>query len=337
MKDSFLKESPLFEKKGDILICLACRRFCHIKENSYGFCKARFNKNGKLMSPYGGISSMGLDPIEKKPLYHFLPGSLTLSFGMRGCNFKCLYCQNHEISFGAEDIPLKPFTAEQIADIATTEKTSTIVSTYNEPTISIEWGIEVFKEAQKKNPEIKKGIVSNGYFSPQALSLMKELDFIKIDLKSFDHEKFYKLTSANLDGVLESIKLSVSKGFWVEIVTPLVPDFNDSQDEIKSAASFIASIDPEIPWHITAYHPDFLMNNRGAQIQDIDIAVSIAKKVGLKNVYGGNIVNTRLSSTFCPLCGKEVVERGYMGLKKNLLIKGRCPFCKTMVKGVWEL
>lgn len=295
----------------------------------------RFNKGGKLMAPWGGVSSLGLDPIEKKPLYHFLPGLITLSFGMIGCNFRCLYCQNHEISFDEEGF-LKPFSASEIADIAIREKTPIIVSTYNEPTISIEWAIEVFNEAQKRNPGIKKGIVSNGYFSPQAISLMEGLDFIKIDLKSFNPERFYKLTSASLDGVLESIKLSVSKGFWVEIVTPLVPDFNDSEYEVKSAASFIASIDPEIPWHITAYHPDFLMDNRRAELKDIDRAISIAKKAGLKNVYAGNIIESGLSSTFCPSCGRMVIERGYMTLRRNLLVNGRCPFCKNLVKGVWE-
>lgn len=289
------------------------------------------------MVPWGGVSSLAPDPIEKKPLYHFLPGAKTLSFGTLGCNFSCSYCQNYSISVPQDNSIWRECSASQLAELAAKENARVMVATYNEPTVSLEWALEIFRKGRQLLPEIRLGFVSNGYLSAEALDLLSGIDFIKIDLKSFDRNKFAELTGASLQGVLDCIKDTVKRGFWTEIVTPLVPGFNDSQKEIEETAAFILSIDPELPWHITAFRPAYRMFNRAAGRQDILRAVTTARSCGLKYVYGGNVSDPELLDTFCPGCGKKILERGALFMKKNYLLPGgKCPYCSKIIKGVWE-
>ncbi|GAB4029189.1 MAG: AmmeMemoRadiSam system radical SAM enzyme [Elusimicrobiota bacterium] len=289
------------------------------------------------MVPWEGVSSLAPDPVEKKPLYHFLPGAKTLSFGTLGCNFSCSYCQNYSISVPQDNSIWREFSALELAELAVKENVRVMVATYNEPTVSLEWALEIFKKGRQLLPDMKVGLVSNGYLSIEAIELLSGIDFIKIDLKSFDRNKFAELTGASLQGVLDCIKDTVKRGFWIELVTPLVPGFNDSQKEIEEAAYFILSIDSELPWHITAFRPAYRMRNRAASEQDVRRAVMIARSCGLKYVYGGNVFAPDLLATFCPGCGKKVLEREALLMVKNhLLPGGKCPCCSKTIRGVWE-
>jgi len=336
-----LKESPLYKKDKGEIICLACRRYCRIKEGGYGFCKVRFNMGGKLYAPYGYVSSLAFDPIEKKPLYHFLPGYKTLSFGMFGCNFNCLYCQNYEISQAGEVTDLSPNLIDSgaIIKLALENKIEIIVSTYNEPTVSLEWAKEIFSKFKVINKNFKTGFVSNGYISQEAVDYLSGfIDFIKIDLKSFDKEKHRKLSTAELSNVLNSIRYIYSKkNIWIEIVTPIVIGFNDSLKEIKELADFIVSLSRDIPLHLTAFHPDYKM--RDFEYTDpftIKKLADISKKAGLRYVYGGNISDIELNSTYCPECGKLLIERVQIKTIDNKLKAGTCPFCNFRIAGIWR-
>lgn len=326
----------------DTIRCLACQRRCVIPVNREGYCRVRFNRNGYLIVPYGYVSSMNIDPVEKKPVYHFMPGSMTLSFGMIGCNFKCLYCQNFEISQkifddSSGEINLIEISSDSIVDIAVDNNIKVLVSTYNEPAISIEWACEVFKKAKQRIKGAKAGIVSNGYLSEKSLDYIKDyVDFIRVDLKSFNHDKFKKLTDADLNLLLNSIREIYKKGFHLEIVTLVVNGFNDSLKEIEEMAFFIKSLSPDIPWHLTRFHPEYKMNNLDyTDTQKIEDLIKFARSSGVNYVYGGNF-ETSYSDTCCPKCSKKIFERGYMSLKFSNILNGRCPYCGFKIYGVYE-
>lgn len=327
----------LFEKKDNGLVCKACRRRCFIAEGKSGFCGQRKNISSKPFYPWKVVSCVALDPIEKKPFYHVLPKSITFSYGGLGCNFCCPYCQNHSISKPSSQYENKiSITAEQLVDAAVREKTSILVSTYNEPTISAEWNKEIFSVAMRKIKNLKIGLVSNGYFTEETLSLWGKVDFINIDLKSFNLNTHKKLTGADLNEVIKSIELCVKKGIWIELTTLIIEGVNNSRKEISQAASFIKSLSCEIPWHITAYRPAYLMSLPATRAQSILEAVSLAKQIGLKHVYGGNVTGESLQDTFCPSCLRKVCERKNYIQITNLLQVGTCPYCGYLLKGVWE-
>ncbi|MEF3279728.1 MAG: AmmeMemoRadiSam system radical SAM enzyme [Elusimicrobiota bacterium] len=338
-------KSPLFINKGDKIKCLACRHGCIIDKGKTGFCGVRVNDGGVGVVPYGYVSSLNIDPIEKKPLYHFLPGHFTLSFGMLGCNFRCLYCQNYEISqilnLKEKIIYIKEISPPDFLNILSSNNLDIIVSTYNEPTITVEWAKDIFELAKKKNPKIKTGFVSNGYITKQAFDYIKNfLDFIKIDFKSFNKEKFNHLCGANLDFLIDSIEMICKNKIHVEFVTLIVEGFNDSIDEIEKMADFIKKLSPDIPWHLTKFHPDYKMNEiKETNPVLIEKLIEKAKEKGLNYVYGGNY-NTKNSSTFCPKCKAILIKRGYMSLIENNLFikdgKGFCPECGFEIYGVWE-
>ncbi len=326
----------LFEEKDGGLLCKACRRRCFIAEGKSGFCGQRKNISSKPVYPRGLISCAALDPIEKKPFYHVLPKSVTFSYGGFGCNFSCLYCQNHCISKPSGYVEKISITAERLIDSAVSEKTSILVSTYNEPTVSAEWNAEIFSMAVKKIKNLKIGLVSNGYFTEETLSLWDRIDFINIDLKSFNSDTHKKLTGAHLEGVIKSIELCIKKGIWIELTTLIVEGINDSEKEISEAASFIRSLSCEIPWHITAYRPAYLMSLPPTRPAALSRAISIARQAGLRHVYGGNVSGENFGDTFCPSCSRKVCERkNYLEIK-NLMSGGKCPYCGYLLKGVWE-
>ncbi|MFA5303563.1 MAG: AmmeMemoRadiSam system radical SAM enzyme [Candidatus Nanoarchaeia archaeon] len=317
--------------KGDNIKCLACNHYCMIKENNFGICKVRKNIEGKLyLMVYGKAISANIDPIEKKPLYHFLPGTMAYSVGTVGCNFKCSFCQNYEISQESNTeigINLAP---KEIVKNAKSEGCSSIAYTYNEPTVAIEYWLDTMKIAKKNG--IKNVLVTNGYMSKEALKKISPfVDAMNIDLKSFS-EKFYKETcKAKLEPVLETIKLASKLKIWIEITTLLIPKKNDSKKEIKKIAKFVKSVDPNIPLHLSRYFPNYLMKELPTSLSTMKDSYIICKKY-LKNVYLGNVGET--TDTICPNCKKTIIKRiGYstiVNMKKN-----ECKYCKEKIEGVF--
>lgn len=341
----FYKKTSLFLKQDNGSVkCLACQKRCSISKNSNGFCGVRINIDGELYVPWGYFSSLNIDPIEKKPLYHFLPGSKTLSFGMIGCNFKCLYCQNWEISQKVEFNPKKgniySLTPDDFFKIMLENNLKIAVSTYNEPTITVEWAYDIFSYIKKMDKNIKTGFVSNGYLSEEAFDLiLPVLDFIKIDIKVFEKNKFSKLTAANFELFIKAVKYICSKNIHIEFVNLVVDGFNDNIEEFNNMIDFILSISYEIPLHLTLFHPDYkMLDKEKTSILTIEKLIEYAKNKGVKYVYGGNYI-TLFSNTICPNCFSTVVERGYMSLGKNRMRVdnsfGFCPDCGCKIYGVW--
>jgi len=335
----FYKKSELFKKERKGIRCLACNFNCLIPQEKHGRCMVRYNKGGELFVPYNYVSSYGLDPVEKKPVYHFLPGSFTFSFGMYGCNFRCECCQNWEISQNLGD--LYKISSDEIIQIASQNDIRVFVSTYNEPTITVEWAFEIFDKAKRKIKDAKTGFVSNGYLSKECLNFIKEkIDFIRVDLKSFDKERYKKLTGgAELDKLLLSIEEIYRSSIHIELVTLVIDDFNDSEDEIKKMAYYIKSLSPSIPWHLTRFHPAYKMIDRKAtDVDKIERLIEVAKNCGIFYVYGGNYLTENLN-TVCPGCGKVLIERDYMSLRKSNISakdgKGYCPYCGFEIYGVF--
>lgn len=341
--DENVKEGELYEKlKEKKVKCLACSHYCVIFEGKRGICKVRFNRDGKLYVPYGYVAGLGNDPVEKKPLYHFLPGTNTMTFGMFGCNFHCPFCQNWLSSQVLKDKSAGHdfylISSDEIVNLAIKYKSSSISSSYNEPAITIEWAKEIFKKAKGKG--LKTACISNGYFSKEAIDyILPYLDAYKVDLKSFN-DKNYRILGAKLHNVLNSIKYAKEKGLWIEIVTLLVPQFNDSEEEIRNIANFIKSLSPEIPWHITRFHPDYKMLDRNFTPYDSLLnAALIGKEEGLLYIYIGNIYGGFLSkweNTYCPSCGKEVIKRSGFKVYDIRIKDGSCEFCSFKIKGIWN-
>mgnify|MGYP001041391063 CR=1 FL=1 len=335
----YYKKSELFEKEENGIKCLACNFKCIIPDGGFGRCKIRYNKGGNLFVSYNYISSYGFDPVEKKPVYHFLPGGLTFSFGMYGCNFRCLCCQNWEIS--QEIKKGYHISSDEIVKLAYENDVKIFVSTYNEPTITIEWAFEIFEKAKKKIKDAKTGFVSNGYLSTESINYLGEnIDFIRVDFKSFNKEKYKDLTGgADLNKLLYMIEEIYKRKIHLELVTLIIEDFNDSESEIKNMAEYIKSISPSIPWHLTRFHPAYKMSDKKqTSIDKIEKLIKIAKDCGIFYIYGGNYITNNLH-TFCPDCGKILIERSYMNLRKNYLSikngKGYCPYCGFEIYGVF--
>lgn len=324
------------------LICTACGHRCTLKPGQRGVCKIRYNLDGELRVPFNYTAGVANDPIEKKPFFHVLPGTSALSFGMLGCDFRCSYCQNWFTSQTLRDDratqSYRPATAQEIVDTAVRYGSRTLVSTYNEPLITSEWAVEVFKLARPRG--LLTGYVSNGHGTPEVLEYLKPwLDLFKIDLKCFD-EKKYKLLGGNFHEVLDTIRQVHQMGFWTEIVTLVVPDYNDSDEELRGIAEFIASVSVDIPWHVTAFHPDYKMNDTGpTPVETLDRARALGRAAGLRYVYSGNRPGQVGDSenTFCPGCGRTLIaRRGFRVLANDMTEDGTCPDCNTAIPGVWK-
>lgn len=331
------------EMHGDArsLRCFACGHRCLIKEGRQGVCKVRFNQNGILMVPYGYVGSLQLDPIEKKPFFHAYPGEKALSFGMLGCDFHCSYCQNWITSQVLRDSeafsPPQDITPRQFVDLALHYKASVVTSTYNEPLITSEWGVAIFKEAKKAG--LITSYVSNGNGTPEVLDYLKPwLDLYKVDLKGFNDKNYRKLGGA-LQNVLTTIKGLWERGFWIEIVTLVVPGFNDSREELKSIADFLVNVSPDIPWHVTAFHRDYKMTDRSDTSTDSIIkAAEIGCEAGLKFVYAGNRPGEvgKYENTYCPDCKTLLIKRFGFLVEEIKIINGHCPNCQKEIPGRWE-
>jgi pyruvate formate lyase activating enzyme len=327
-----IKECVFYKKiKENNIKCLACSHYCIIKNNEFGICKVRKNISGKLyLMIYGKIISENVDPVEKKPLYHFLPGTLTYSVGTIGCNFKCSFCQNYEISQESNFNLGTDLTPKEIVKNAKIQNCKSIAYTYNEPTIAIEYWLDTMKIAKKN--KIKNILVTNGYISKEVLKKISLfVDAMNIDLKSFNEKFYLKNCKAKINPVFETIKLANKLGIWIEITTLIIPGKNDSKKEIEKIAKFIQNINPDIPFHLSRYFPNYKMKIMPTPLLTMNNAYGISKKY-LNNVYLGNIGLT--TNTICPNCKKTIIKRiGYstiINMKKN-----RCIYCKEKIKGVF--
>lgn len=332
----------LVRREADGLRCLACGHRCLVKPGRYGVCRVRFNEDGELRVPGGYVSGLQVDPIEKKPFYHVFPGREALSFGMLGCDFHCSYCQNWVTSQALRDdeaVSLPRYcTAKQLAELAVQHGAPAVVSTYNEPLITTEWALAVFQEAKARG--LTCGYVSNGNGTPEVIALLRPwMDLFKIDLKSFDDQHYRELGGV-LANVLATIEQAAAAGFWVEIVTLVVPTFNDSDEELGQIARFIAGVSADIPWHVTAFHPDYKMKSPPhTPAKTLQRAYEIGKAAGLKFVYPGNIhggVGDR-ENTYCPKCAALLIRRtGFFVEENRMASPGHCPACNEAIPGVWE-
>ncbi len=337
-----VREGELWEPLENKRIrCFACGHRCPIPSGQPGVCKVRFNQEGKLYVPWGYVAGVQCDPIEKKPFFHVRPGSLALSFGMLGCDLHCSYCQNWVTSQAIRDAeavaPVRQATPEKLLRLALESGAAAIVSTYNEPLITAEWAVAVFQEAHRAG--LLTGFVSNGNATPEVLEYLRpHLDLYKVDLKSFDDQHYHQL-GGRLHPILDSIRLIHQMGFWMEIVTLVVPGFNDSEAELRQIAEFIAGVSPDIPWHVTAFHKDYKMLGPGdTPPATLVRAAAIGRSAGLRYVYAGNLpgMTGRLEDTFCPACGAPLVARhGYRILDYRITAGGRCPSCDTPIPGRW--
>jgi len=339
--DKYTKSSDLYVIEGDRMKCLACGHKCKIAEGKRGICRVRFRQNNQLMVPFGYFGAVQCDPIEKKPFFHAFPNTLAMSFGMLGCDFHCGYCQNWDISQVMRDKradrnPQK-ITIEEFIEHAKRLGARSVVSTYNEPLITSEWATEIFKYA--RNEGLATGFVSNGHGTSEVIEFLSpHLDMYKVDLKCIQ-ERGYRSLGGHLDAVLDTIREIHRKGIWLEIVTLLVPDFNDSKEEITQIAEFIKSVSKDIPWHVTGFHPDYKMTDRHATSgKELVDAVGIGQEVGLNFVYAGNRPGSvgDFESTFCPKCGELLVKRRSFQIFEYNLVNGNCPTCNTSIPGLWE-
>ncbi|HSB80681.1 MAG TPA: AmmeMemoRadiSam system radical SAM enzyme [Candidatus Methylomirabilis sp.] len=341
--DRLTTEGELYEKLPEQRVrCYACGHCCLIPEGRDGVCKVRFNRGGLLYVPGGYVAtSLQLDPVEKKPFFHALPGSAALSFGMLGCDYHCGYCQNWITSQAIRDEnafarPAR-ITPEDIVRCALQHRAPIVTSTYNEPLITSEWAVKVFKIAKAHG--LKTAYVSNGNATPEVLDYLRPwLDLYKVDLKGFD-DKHYRKLGGKLQTVLETIPRLVDKGFWVEIVTLIVPEWNDSDEELQGIARFLAGVSRDIPWHVTAFHPDYKMKDRDwTPVKALMRAAEIGQAEGLHFVYAGNIPGRTgsLENTYCPTCKSLLIERvGFQVRANHLRTGGTCPSCSARIPGVW--
>jgi pyruvate formate lyase activating enzyme len=321
--------------------CVACGHRCVIPPGREGICRVRFNDAGSLRVPRGYVAALQLDPVEKKPFFHALPGAMALSFGMMGCDFHCGYCQNWLTSQALRDEAAvaapQPMEPEEIVRMARARGARILTSTYNEPLITSEWAVEVFRLA--KPAGLVCSYVSNGNATPEVLDYIRPyVSLYKVDLKSF-RDRPYRDLGGTLDTVLWTIRALHEQGFWLEVVTLVVPGFNDSEAELRDIARFLASVSPEIPWHVTAFHQDYKMTrNENTRAAALERAAAIGTEEGLEFVYAGNRPGAvrGLESTYCPGCSALLVERSGYRILANRLAAGQCPDCGRAIPGVWS-
>ena len=325
----------------DRVRCYACGHECPIPDGAVGVCKVRFNRGGHLRVPWGYVGGIQCDPIEKKPFFHVQPGALAFSFGMLGCDLHCSYCQNWVTSQALRDpqAVAPPIDASPEALVAEAKRLGgrVIVSTYNEPLITSEWAVEIFKRARGAN--LMTAYVSNGNGTRQVLDYIRPwIDLYKVDLKSFDG-KHYRQLGGRLEPILYTIRALHEMGIWVEIVTLLIPGFNNSDEEIDRLASFLAGVSPDIPWHVTAFHKDYRMNDPENTTPEMLMrAADIGRRNGLRYIYAGNLPGQvgDLEHTRCHHCRAMLVERyGYFIQRYRVTSEGACPDCGTTIPGRW--
>jgi len=344
--DQLTAAGELYRKLEDNTVeCHACGHRCKIRDGKRGICQVRFNKGGELRVPWGYVAALQSDPIEKKPFFHAMPGTNALTFGMLGCDFHCGYCQNWLTSQAMRDPDsnvsvnyIRNISPQEMIRLAKRTSASTVVSSYNEPLITSEWAVEIFKEAKKNG--LMCAYVSNGNNTPEVMDYLRPyLSAYKIDLKCMQDKNYRKLGGV-LQNTLDGIKRAHEMGLWVEVVTLTIPDFNDSNEELWDAARFIASVSRDIPWHVTAFHQDYkMMDHDNTNVKTLLRAAEIGKEAGLRFVYAGNLPGRvgEYEDTFCPDCNHRLVKRnGYVILEYHITGQGTCPKCHLKIPGLWH-
>ncbi|MCL5995066.1 MAG: AmmeMemoRadiSam system radical SAM enzyme [Chloroflexi bacterium] len=322
--DPLVREGELYERLPDGAVhCYACSHRCKIRPGARGICQVRYNLDSRLYVPWGYVSALNCDPIEKKPFFHVHPGGDVLTFGMLGCDLHCPFCQNWDISQTLRDAnagePPAKITPAQIVQLARRHGARGVASSYNEPLITSEWAVDIFKQA--KAAGLLCMYVSNGNATREVLEYLRPYtDAYKIDLKTM-RDANYRALGAVLDRVLDGARMVHAMGFWLEIVTLLIPGFNDSDDELRDAAQFIKSLSPDIPWHVTAFHQDYRMRDPA-------------------NTPAQGVLPGRTASyehTYCPNCHAALIERtGFRIQAYRLTPDGACPQCHTPIAGIWQ-
>lgn len=335
-------EARYYSRRDDGTVeCGLCPHACVIKPGRSGICNVRRNEGGRLLAmTYGRAIALNHDPIEKKPLFHVLPGSRSTSVATAGCNLSCEHCQNHDISqypVRHGEVPGRQLSPEQVVAAARQAGSATIALTYTEPTIFMEWGQDI--AAAGAAVGVGCVSISNGFVQPEPLAdLARHLLAANIDLKSFDDAFYRKVCGARLQPVLDAIAQLVRAGVWVEVTTLLIPGLNDDDAQLERMAGFLAGLDPAIPWHLSRFHPDNRMVDRGPTSPErIHRARQIGLGAGLRFVYSGNVWGDEGEHTRCPGCGRVLIERhGFSVLANQLAPGGRCPDCDETIEGVFE-
>lgn len=339
-----MKQAKLYNNNPDRSVdCFLCRHMCHIADGKRGICMVRENKNGTLYSLfYGKPIAMAVDPIEKKPLYHFYPGTKSLSIATVGCNFQCPFCQNWDISqFGrianerALNLPQADYSPETIVKMAKENGCGTIAYTYSEPTIFYEYSYDIAKLAAKIG--IKNIYVTNGYMTREMLNDFGPLlHTANIDLKAFNKKTYKTMLKGNLDGVLDSIKYMKELGIWIEITTLIVTGMNDSRHELKDIADFIAAVGVDIPWHISRFHPAFNKTDiEATSLKTMEMAYDLGKAAGLRYIYIGNLPAGDKENTFCYKCNSKLISRNGFYIEENLIKDSMCNKCGAKIDGAF--
>ena len=327
---------------GNRVRCFSCGHCCPIPDGQPGVCKVRFNRGGTLYVPWGYVGGVQCDPIEKKPFFHAYPGALAYSFGMLGCDLHCSYCQNWVTSQALRDpnaiSPPLEATPELLVQDALAQGAKVLVSTYNEPLITSEWAVAVFRAARQAG--LLTAFVSNGNGTPQVLEYLRPwIDLYKVDLKSFD-DHHYRQLGGRLQPILDTIRRLHEMGIWLEIVTLLIPGFNDTDDELQRLTEFLCGVSPDIPWHVTAFHKDYKMTSpEDTRAEDLLRAAAIGREAGLRYVYAGNLPGRvgNLEDTHCRHCGETLIRRyGYKIEEYSLTPEGKCPACHAELPGRWS-
>ncbi len=336
-----MKEAMLWKALGDSRVqCELCAHACVISAGKKGRCWVRENVSGRLVThTYGRLIAAHADPIEKKPLFHFFPSSLSYSIATPGCNFTCKHCQNADISQMPRErgVVQGEFVApEAIVEYALAHRCRSISYTYTEPTIFFEYAYEVALIAHQRG--LKNVFVTNGFMSERALEKLKGiLDAANVDLKAFSEDFYRDICGGRLEPVKRTIIKMREEGIWVEVTTLIIPGHNDDPSEWEAIADFLVSVDRAIPWHISAFYPTYHLTDAPPTSPELlQRARDVGMSKGLKFVYTGNMPGDKGENTFCPTCGREVIHRRGFSIRENLLDKGACPFCKTPLEGSWE-
>jgi pyruvate formate lyase activating enzyme len=334
-----MKEAILYEKlAGEEVQCALCHHRCRIPKGQRGICGVRENQGGVLYTlVYRQLISRNVDPIEKKPLFHFAPGSRSFSIAAVGCNFHCDFCQNYEISQMPRDrrqIWGEDVSPEEIVALAKKAGCRTIAYTYTEPTIYFEYALDIARLASAEG--LKNLFVTNGYMTEEALrTLHPHLHGANVDLKAFQDEFYKKRCGGRLEGVLQSLRVMKSLGVWVEITTLIIPGLNDSEEELRGLAAFIASLGPETPWHISRFHPMYkMLDHSPTSVQTLARVRKIGLEGGLRYVYTGNVPGDEGEDTYCHHCGKLLIDRLGFQVRTCQIVGNRCYNCGTTVDGV---
>lgn len=334
-----MKEAMLYDKiSEDKVHCFLCAHHCKINTGQYGICGVRRNIGGKLYTyAYGKTVANHVDPIEKKPLFHFIPGTLSYSIATIGCNFQCGFCQNWQISQTSQREGKQNTTEldpDQIVNEALVNKCKSISYTYTEPTIFFEYAYDTAKIAKKKG--LKNIFVTNGYMTKECLQAIHPfLDACNVDLKSFRNNYYKKNCKSKMEPVLDSIRTMKELGLWIEITTLVIPGQNDSLDEFNDIANFIKELDENIPWHVSRFHPDHLFTGyESTPIETLKTAKQIGKQNGLKYIYIGNVIGD--TQVHCHSCNNLLIKRTVYNVVENNIKGGKCLSCGAKIPGVWN-